>query len=339
MILNKKYVIFAMMGLSAVLPLSAQAKGLLSEMAHVFKGVQHSTHSQPNTVHQQDVPGLPVLQKETDLRTPNLCPQHYPLGAPVVISIEKDKIARRSFYLCEDNYAVQFDPATKTPLWVSERLIGAEQAGRNEPRVDNFQPHPLVPKAAQASLNDYKGSKFDRGHMAPAADMLQARSMEQSFYLTNIVPQVGPNMNRGIWADLEAMARKWSESRSEVLVVTGPIFNLQHQSQTMGHSNVLIPTHLYKIVLDPRTSESLAFIMPNQQIVTRKTRSLDQGNPEFPQTTPSMAVNCGNQCTIDDFIVPLSQVEAATGLSFFPKLNQQQKQIASQKGRMWSARK
>jgi len=313
----RKYIIFSFIGLALTAPLQAQSKDGLFNLGRPSSKTNESSTK--------------------DAKKPNLCTQHYPLGAPLIVSAEKEKIARRSFYLCEQNYAVQFDPATKNPIWVAERLVGSEQANTFVERADNFQSHPVVPKPAQASLNDYRGSKFDRGHMAPAADMLDDYSMNQSFFLTNMVPQVGPNMNRGIWADLEAMARKWSEARGEVLVLSGPIFG--QGFKTMGKSNVAVPTHLYKIVLDPKTSESIAFVMPNVQIVTRKTRSLDQGNPEFPQTMPQSAVNCGRACIIDDFIVPLSTVEQATGLQFFSQLDAQQKQKASQKGRMWSVRR
>jgi endonuclease G len=331
MMLRSKYAIFAVIGISACLPISVQAKDFLAQFANQV--VQQINQQNPKSSN-----SAPTNQTtySKDIKTAGLCPEHYPLGAPVVVSVEKDKVARRSFYLCESNYAVQFDPATKTPLWVSERLIGSQQDSTFVERVDNFQPHPIVPKPAQASLNDYRSSKFDRGHMAPAADMLSEYAMEQSFYLTNMIPQVGPNMNRGIWADLEKMARKWSESRGEVLVVTGPIFG--EKTQTLGNSKVWVPTHLYKIVLDPKTSESLAFIMPNQQIVTRKTKSLDAGNPNYPQTTPSQAVNCGRTCTIDDFIVPLSTVEQYSQLQFFPNLNAQEKQESLKKGRMWHAK-
>ncbi len=334
MILRSKYAIFALIGISACLPLSAQTNDFLIQMANQI--VQKVNEQNPTSSNYLSTSTTSKKTNSSDTKTPNLCPEHYPLGAPIVISVEKDKVARRSFYLCESNYAVQFDPATKTPLWVSERLIGSQQSITFVERVDNFQPHPIVPKPAQSTLNDYRGSKFDRGHMAPAADMLTEEAMEQSFYLTNMVPQVGPNMNRGIWSDLEKMARKWSEARGEVLVVTGPIFG--ESTKILGNSNVWVPTHLYKVVLDPKTSESLAFIMPNQQIVTRKTKSLDEGNPNYPQTTPSQSVNCGRTCIIDDFIVPLSMVEQYSKLQFFPKLNVQQKQEASQKGRMWHAK-
>lgn len=333
MLITRKYIIFSLIGIGAILPITSQAKDNLFNLAEqIFKAGQ-TTQKFDNP--EQSNNGQPTSSSR-NLKSPGLCPQHYPLGAPVVVSVEKEKVERRSFYLCEDNYAVQFDPATKTPLWVSERLVGAEQSNTYVERVDNFQSNPIVPKPAQASLNDYRGSKFDRGHMAPAADMLTENAMAQSFFLTNMIPQVGPNMNRGIWAEIENMARKWSGSRGEVLVVTGPIFSQGYA--TIGKSQVWVPTHVYKVVLDPRTAESIAFIIPNVQIVTRKTKNLDEGNPEFPQTTPQAAVNCGRTCIIDNFIVPLTSVEQATGIFFFPKLNPQQKQQASQKGRMWSVK-
>lgn len=65
--------------------------------------------------------------------------------------------------------------------------------------------------------------------MAPAADMRVqdgkgldgTQSMSESFYLTNMVPQVGMNNNRGIWSDLEGQVRGWAVYiEGQVLVVT-----------------------------------------------------------------------------------------------------------------------
>ncbi len=317
----KKNILFTLIGVFAVLPIQVSAKSNLVDIVN-----QISSGAEVVVQYQKD-------KKLEANRTNQECSEHYPMGKPLVMTQENEKIQRRSFFLCQINYAVQYDPATKNPIWVSEVLNGKEQQNTFIERVDNFQPHPMVPRPAQASLSDYKGSKFDRGHMAPAADMLNEKSMEESFYLTNMVPQVGPNMNRGIWADLESVVRKWSISRGQVLVITGPIY--EKQPQTIGKSNVWVPTHIYKAVLDPSSMESLAFIIPNRQIVTRKTNSLDEGNPDYPQTTPQYAVNCGRTCIIDDFIVPLSNIESVTGLNLFPKANIQNK---VSKGRMWNAK-
>lgn len=262
------------------------------------------------------------------------CEDHYLLGKPVVTNPDRERIERRSFYLCRDAYAIQFDPAYKTAIWSAENLTAQRLQGTKEPRSDDFQPDPEVPYAVQATLNDYRGSQFDRGHLAPAADMkvfnpvlnaiqlsdANARAMSQSFFLTNMVPQVGPNQNRGIWADLEGQVRTWALQKGQLLVVTGPVYD--QGFQVMGRSKVAIPTRLYKVIIDTKTYNSIAFIIPNRQIVTRKTRKLDYGNPQYPQTLDTSAVNCGNKsCTLENFIFPVAEVEKLTGLRFFSKLS------------------
>ncbi len=251
----------------------------------------------------------------------NMCVEHYPAGMP---QSSDEKLNRRIFYFCQENYAVGFDPATKTPLWVSEvlngkKLVDSEDDGVE--REDDFRQHPKAPYAIQGNNTDYVRSKFDRGHMAAAKDMLTQNAMSESFYFTNMVPQVGPNMNRGIWKDLESAGRKWAKYRGEILVVSGPIFQGGVDSvQKLGKSQIAIPTHLYKVFFDPRTQESLSFIMPNRQIITRKVKSVDKGNPQYPQTLDSSKVLCNAQaCTFDDFIVSLDTVQKVTGIQFHSK--------------------
>lgn len=297
---------------------------------------QQNIQYQPQQQIQVTPESIQASEKMGVSRTSGQCSAHYPMGVPTLLVSDADKVARRAFYTCQTNYATMQDPQTKNPVWVSEVLIGSQQKETFVKRVDNFAPHPNMPKQVQSSLSDYRGSGFDRGHMAPAADMLTPFAMEESFYLTNMVPQVGPNMNRTIWADLEGVVRKWSENRGLIQVFTGPIYN--GQLYTMGRSEVWVPDALYKVVLDLKTYETISFIIPNRQIVTRKTKSLDKGNPSFPHTQEQYAVNCNKQCTLDNFIVPLSSVEKQAGLKFFPRVPEQQLVNYNNPSRMWHAR-
>lgn len=259
------------------------------------------------------------------------CEKNYPLGKPLVM-VDTEKVEKRSFYLCRTEYAVQFDPAFKTPIWSAENLTAERIRGAKEPRTDDFKADPQVPYPAQASLNDYKGSHFDRGHMAAAANMRIApnsnldatQAMSESFYLTNMVPQVGMNNNRGIWSDLEGQLRGWAVHHGQIFVVTGPVYSKGFT--TIGSSKVAVPTYLYKVILDPKKMEAIAFLIPNQQIVTRRSHKLDKGNPSYPQTLPNAAINCNSQCSIANFIVPPSRVEQMTGLKFFSKVPEPQRQ-------------
>jgi len=49
----------------------------------------------------------------------------------------------------------------------------------------------------RASLADFRGSGYDRGHLAPAADHRRSqREMDETFVLSNVSPQVGDGFNR-----------------------------------------------------------------------------------------------------------------------------------------------
>jgi endonuclease G, mitochondrial len=120
----------------------------------------------------------------------------------------------------------------------------------------------------RAELSDYKGSGYDRGHMAPSADMKwDQHAMIECFYLSNIVPQVGKGMNQGIWKDLEEKVRRWAIARGELFIFTGPVYE-GYPKETIGRNRIVAPSHLYKIVYDPIMREVIAFFMPNQPLKT-----------------------------------------------------------------------
>ena len=65
-----------------------------------------------------------------------------------------------------------------------------------------------TPEQFRALLKDYRGSGFDRGHQAPAADFKHSQAaMDETFLLSNISPQVGKGMNRDYWARIETWVR------------------------------------------------------------------------------------------------------------------------------------
>lgn len=77
----------------------------------------------------------------------------------------------------------------------------------------------------RATNNDYKQSGYDRGHLAAAGNhRICQEHVDQTFYLSNITPQVGPGFNRDIWNSLEKRVRNLTRSYKNVYVCTGPLF-------------------------------------------------------------------------------------------------------------------
>jgi endonuclease G len=189
------------------------------------------------------------------------CPQHFPSGTEPVLKTAKPD-ARRM--LCFDGFAILHSGQSKTAVYVVEKLNKARLAPEVD-RNDKFYEEARLPKAERATLNDYKGSGYDRGHLAPAADMGTPNEMAQSFSLANMVPQV-PEHNRGIWAkSIEKPTRQYVEERAggDVFVFTGPIYKNNVPAETIGAGKVWVPQQMFKLVYDASTKRAWAHISDN----------------------------------------------------------------------------
>ena len=144
-------------------------------------------------------------------------------------------------------YTVSYNEQRRNANWVAYELTAQEVSG-TEPRGDDFVPDPQV-IGRQATTYDYKRSGWDRGHLAPAADMKWSdEAMEESFYMSNISPQ-NQNLNRGVWKSIEELVRESATKYGKLLVVTGPVFTDKKGLGEIGENRVLIPNGFYKVLL------------------------------------------------------------------------------------------
>jgi endonuclease G len=195
-------------------------------------------------------------------------------------------------------YTLCYDDKFEQAKWVAYELTRDELYGSFE-RTDNFRPD-LKAKYGSASLNDYKGSGYDRGHLIPAADSnWSAEAMDDSFYLTNMSPQ-DPQFNRGIWSKLESAVRNFVDEDGALYVVTGPVLT-DGPYETIGKNKVAVPKQYYKVLLDytDPTVKAIAFLLPNE----------------------------GSSEPLQSFALTIDQVEDLTNLDFFPKLPDKQEAI------------
>lgn len=228
------------------------------------------------------------------------------IGLPVVGGSPAD-----TTLLCREGYLLLHSSERKTPYWVIERLAPKRFVGPGDRKAqgDPFAADPdLVAQGVPgANPSDYVGKKstvqkrsFDRGHMAPAADMkFSEAATVESFYMSNMAPQQGINLNRHIWADLEARVRAWACDRRDVYALTGPIYD-GDTFDTLGPNEVAVPTAFFKIVYEPRQKRAIGFILPNEK-VPRSGRALDD--------------------VLSEYLVSIREVEQRAGLRLFNKLD------------------
>lgn len=184
------------------------------------------------------------------------CPQFFAGGiAPAIPSAPKQR------ELCYEAFAILHSGATRTPVFVAERLNRQRILDADEKRGNKFFADARLPKAERAELTDYKSSGYARGHMAPAGDMPTPAAMAQSFSLANMVPQ-SQKQNSGPWAKIEKDTRHYaSRAKGNVFVITGPVFDVS--SGTVGANRVRVPSHLFKLVYDAQTGRAWAHWQAN----------------------------------------------------------------------------
>ena len=213
------------------------------------------------------------------------CSEHTIFGAPI------SSITKNTQYICHGNYAIHYRYDTKTAEYVVEHLNDSDING-DAKRKDDFRPDPQVPDDKEAMLSDYKGHPYDRGHLVPAADnRTDKEQMSESFFLTNMIPQ-NPGNNRVIWRILELGVRNTAAAGNDIYVSSGTIY--EDGYLTIGN-NVGVPTKVWKAIYNHTNGEAVAFIFPN-----KKYKSKD----------------------IPKFAVTVDELEAATGINFFPKLDE-----------------
>lgn len=162
-------------------------------------------------------------------------------------------------------YTVSYNKDLKLPNWVSYELTRKETKGK-EKRYDRFIADPLV-TGSIATNADYTRSGYDKGHMAPAADMKWSpQAMKESFYFSNMCPQ-HPQLNRRGWKNLEEKIRDWAIADSAIIIICGPI--VAKQPKTIGKNKVVVPQQFFKVILSPfvKPMRAIGFLFNNKQAV------------------------------------------------------------------------
>ncbi len=235
-------------------------------------------------------------------RTPD---DRMPFGIPQkTVELGPTRLVERSGYLLEHS------DQRRIPLWVVEHLTAEDLQPVPEYRRPRWKADPELPPEHRAEDQDYrelsKDRDVDRGHLAPSADFGTKESRDETFYLSNAVPQ-NSRLNRGAWRILEERVRAWAAECGEAWVITGAIAR-----EPLGTERVTVPQAVFKIILAKRTGrwEALAFAAANDE-------------PEA-------------KTKIETFLVAIDAIEAAAGLDFFPQLSAELERLLERSvGRLW----
>ncbi|XP_013788267.1 endonuclease G, mitochondrial-like [Limulus polyphemus] len=231
-------------------------------------------------------------------------------NATNVSQIMKFGIPGHNSIKTQENYVLSYDQRNRVAHWVFEHLT--REGLKSNDQVDRskceFQEDTFIHPFFRSQNSDYKGSGFDRGHLAAAGNHRTRQELvNKTFFLSNIAPQVGKGFNRDKWNRLEKYVRHLTRNTyRNVYVCTGPLYLPREEPdgkkyvkyQVIGSNNVAVPTHFFKVIVgetDQREYDLEAYVMPNKVI---------------EEDTPLSA-----------FMVPIESIERAAGLLFFDKIS------------------
>ena len=186
-------------------------------------------------------------------------------NTPTTSHLEIPAIKQGEVITTHIGYSVSFNSSYLIPNWVAYELTAEEVMGTvRRPNNSPFQPDPSY-GGRQPERSDYSRSGWDKGHLAPCADMKWSeQAMFESFYFTNVCPQ-DHSFNERDWQKLEDLGRNIAKSKGSVYIVCGPIV-ADNEYGKLGLNQVVIPDAFFKAFLykDSNGFHSIGFLMPNK---------------------------------------------------------------------------
>lgn len=205
--------------------------------------------------------------------------------------------------LCYDGFMIGYDHQNKVADWVMY-TVTPDSVAENHGREASFREDSQLPDRYRSTLNDYRGSGYDRGHLAGRATIDSTRQiMEDSFILSNIAPQL-PGFNRRGWNELEQYFRQCVfDTSNGVIMITGPVYS--GEPRFIG-DGVRIADAFYKVAMERSSPyRMMAYLVPHEPFNGEEIHLF--------------------RTTVDD-------VEAQTGLDFFSKVpSTLQRQVEAQR--------
>lgn len=249
-----------------------------------------------------------------------------------------------SDFLRHVSYVSAYDRIHKHPHWTAEHITAAHlqpppndgsQKGDRSKSV--FKEDDRIPLLFRSKNVDYFRSGYDRGHMVPAADAkISQIAMDETFFLSNIAPQIGEGFNRDYWAHLEDFVRRLTNKFENLYVFTIPLYLPRLQSDGKWRVNyevigdppsVSVPTHFAKVIYAqgrpgdrslpiPSSSSTL----PDANNVLTGKIGLSGSSANWTALGAFVLPNAiiPNDQPLKNFLVPVEAVERAAGLILFP---------------------
>lgn len=144
------------------------------------------------------------------------------------------------------SYDLIYDYGHMSPAVVTYELQASDFTGSQRQKPKHFKMDRLLPPP-RVKNSQFTFSGYQRGHLCPSGDRDARKDWyRDTFYTSNIVPMT-PDVNAGVWKEVENKLRSTSYHGHVLRIACGPIWYPQSAvSNTIPVA--IIPSHLWKVV-------------------------------------------------------------------------------------------
>ncbi|XP_026077862.1 endonuclease G, mitochondrial-like, partial [Carassius auratus] len=250
------------------------------------------------------------------------------------------------------SYVMLYNSQTRNATWVYEILNKSTLAGTQSRKRDlKFKDELFEPLYEAANIEECDESEYEQGHLASAANHKWCQeAYEDTFILSNIAPQV-PYLNQNLWKELENHCQAKINNSSDIRnvhVYSGPIYpqcdKRKKAERVKSWRKKIVPTHFFKVIIiehENGTVELECYKMPNEEPKNKNKKEKDKNKQEQDKNKQSKDKNKQekdknkqskdknrhskdknkqekdkNKIVLKDYIVPIKEIEAESGLTF-----------------------
>ena len=202
------------------------------------------------------------------------------------------------------NYCIEWNYALRAQRWSAFRWDKSNTGG-NAGYSGEFREDPLIPETYRTTLDDHKSNGHDRGHIIGSADRQRtSEANSQTFYLSNMQPQLNAFNAQGIWYELEIRLRSTYNKdsfRDTLYVVKGGTIDNGNYTWVKGRGQALVcPKYFFMALLRKRNDIS--------------------ANGGYAAVGFWMKHESNTDSTFKNYAVSIDELEELTGIDFFCNL-------------------
>lgn len=213
-------------------------------------------------------------------------------------------------------FCIEYDKTKRHAKWVAYTIdcnTAQKFWSRGDwKKGDPFRIDPKLPKEICIGNADHRKDIYDRGHLCASEDRVYSQDANaQTFYYSNISPQLEAFNQRGPWYELEKRVREWGGCEEKITPLGDTLYIVKGGTIRDGEFYDSRGKHG---VMVKNTNKMNGIVVPAYFFVALVSRKASSANGIAFYLDHK---DHGNSYSLADYAISIDSLERLTGIDFF----------------------